>query len=124
MCGASVRRRCGAVRRTDSRVNDESAVACAFDLLMLNGDDFRRRPFAQRKAAMHKALQRTRRGIQYVEHTEGDGGEMFKAVCKLGLEGIVSKKLDAPYRSGPSKVWLKIKNPSAPATTRAADGTF
>jgi bifunctional non-homologous end joining protein LigD len=49
---------------------------------------------------------------------------MFKAVCKLGLEGIVSKKLDAPYRSGPSKVWLKIKNPSAPATTRAADGTF
>jgi bifunctional non-homologous end joining protein LigD len=38
------------------------------------------------------------RGIQYVEHTEGDGGEMFKAVCKRGLEGIVSKKLDAPYR--------------------------
>jgi bifunctional non-homologous end joining protein LigD len=34
---------------------------------------------------------------------------MFKAVCKLGLEGIVSKKLDAPYRSGPSKAWLKIK---------------
>jgi hypothetical protein len=41
-----------------------------------------------------------------VEHTEGDGGEMFKAVCKLGLEGIVSKKLDAPYRSGPSKTWI------------------
>ena len=43
--------------------------------------------------------------------------------CKLGLEGIVSKKLDAPYRSGPSKVWIKIKNPKAPAT-RAIDGTF
>jgi bifunctional non-homologous end joining protein LigD len=41
----------------------------------------------------------TWRGIQYVEHTEGDGVEMFKAVCKLGLEGIVSKKLDAPYKS-------------------------
>jgi ATP-dependent DNA ligase len=40
---------------------------------------------------------------------------MFKAVCKLGLEGIVSKKLDAPYRLGPTKNWLKIKNPNAPA---------
>jgi bifunctional non-homologous end joining protein LigD len=107
-----------------SRVNDGSAVACAFDLLMLNGDDFRLRPFAERKAALRKALQRTRRGIQYVEHTEGDGGEMFKAICKLGLEGIVSKKLNAPYKSGPSKAWLKIKNPNAPAATRAVDGTF
>ena len=52
---------------------------------------------------------RTRRSIQFVQHTEGDGVEMFKAVCKLGLEGIVSKKLDAPYKSGPSKTWLKIK---------------
>ena len=64
------------------------------------------------------------RGIQYVEHIEGDGVEIFKAICKLGLEGIVSKKLDAPYKSGPSKVWLKIKNPKAPAATRAIDGTF
>jgi ATP-dependent DNA ligase len=43
---------------------------------------------------------------------------MSKAICKLGLEGIVSKKLDAPYKSGPSKAWLKIKNPKAPAATR------
>jgi bifunctional non-homologous end joining protein LigD len=43
---------------------------------------------------------------------------MFKAVCKLGLEGIVSKKLNVPYKSGPSKTWLKIKNPNAPATAR------
>jgi len=49
---------------------------------------------------------------------------MFKAVCKLGLEGIVSKKLDAPYRSGPSKTWIKVKNSEAPAATRAIDGTF
>jgi ATP-dependent DNA ligase len=49
---------------------------------------------------------------------------MFKAVCKLGLEGIVSKKLDASYRSGPSKTWIKIKNPKAPAATRVIDGTF
>jgi hypothetical protein len=42
----------------------------------------------------------------------------------LGLEGIVSKKLDAPYRSGPSKTWIKVKNPKAPAATRAIDGAF
>jgi ATP-dependent DNA ligase len=49
---------------------------------------------------------------------------MFAAVCQLRLEGIVSKKLNAPYKSGPSKAWLKIKNPKAPAATRAMDGTF
>ncbi len=46
-----------------------------------------------------------------VEHTEGDGAKMFEAVCKLGLEGIVSKRIDASYRSGPSKSWIKVKNP-------------
>jgi bifunctional non-homologous end joining protein LigD len=49
---------------------------------------------------------------------------MFQTVCKLGLEGLVSKKLNAPYKSGPSKAWLKIKNPNAPAATRSVDGTF
>jgi bifunctional non-homologous end joining protein LigD len=107
-----------------SRLNDQNAVALAFDLMALDGDDLRRKPFAERKAALRKVLRRTKRGIQYVEHTEGDGVEMFKAVCKLGLEGIVSKKLDAPYKSGPSKAWLKVKNPNAPAATRAVDGTF
>ena len=94
-----------------SRVNDAAATALAFDLLMHNGEDVRRKPFAERKAILRKVLQRTRRGIQYVEHTEGDGVEIFKAICKLGLEGIVSKKLNAAYKSGPSKAWLKIKNP-------------
>jgi len=63
-------------------------------------------------------------GIQYVEHAEGNGDKLFAAVCKLGLEGVVSKKLDAPYRSGPSKTWIKVKNPKGPAATRAVDGTF
>lgn len=49
---------------------------------------------------------------------------MFAAACDLGLEGIVSKKLDTPYRSGPAKAWIKIKNPNAPAATRAQDGSF
>jgi ATP-dependent DNA ligase len=45
-------------------------------------------------------------------------------VCKLGLEGIVSKRIDAPHRSGPSKNWIKVKNPKSPAATRAIVGTF
>jgi bifunctional non-homologous end joining protein LigD len=103
-----------------SRVNDKSAVALAFDLLSLDGDDLRRKPFSGRKAALRKVLRRTRRGIQYVEHTEGDGLKMFKAVCKLGLEGIVSKKLNAPYKSGPSKAWLKNqKSESASSHSRS-----
>jgi bifunctional non-homologous end joining protein LigD len=107
-----------------SRVNDQSAVALAFDLMSLDGEDFRQEPYSERKAVLRKVLRRTRRGIQYVEHAEGHGDRLFEAVCELGLEGIVSKKLDAPYRSGPSRAWLKVKNPKAPAATRAADGTF
>jgi ATP-dependent DNA ligase len=49
---------------------------------------------------------------------------VFAAVCDLGLEGIVSKKLTAPYRSGPSKTWIKVKNPNAPAATRVLEGSF
>ena len=90
---------------------------------MVNGDDLRRRPYVERKAALRKLL-RHGRGIQYVEHAEGHGDRLFAAACKLGLEGIVSKKLDAPYRSGPSKTCIKVKNPKALAATRTIDGTF
>ena len=88
---------------------------------MLNEDDMRRKPYVERKAALRKLL-RGDRGIQYVEHTEGHGDRLFNAVCTIGLEGIVSKKLNSPYRSGPSKAWIKVKNPKSPAATRAADG--
>ena len=91
---------------------------------MLDGDDLRRRPLVERKAALRKVLRRTKGGIQYVEHIEGDVAEMFAAVCKLGLEGIVSKKINALYRSGPSKTWIKVKNPKAAAATGVLDGTF
>jgi bifunctional non-homologous end joining protein LigD len=110
--------------RLHGRLFDHLAVACAFDLLMLNGDDLRRKTFAERKAALRKLLKHEPNGIQYVEHTEGDGDAMLEAVCKLGLGGIVSKKLYAPYRSGPSKSWIKTKNPKAPAAIRIIDGTF
>ena len=90
--------------RLHGRCFDHLAVACAFDLLMLNGDDLRRKAFAERKAALRKLLKHEPDGIQCVERTEGDGDAMFEAVCKLGLEGIVSKKLTPPIAQGRRKV--------------------
>jgi bifunctional non-homologous end joining protein LigD len=46
----------------------------------------------------------------------------FQHACKLGLEGIVSKRINAPYRSGRSKAWLKVKNPKAAAVLRIQEG--
>ena len=54
------------------------------------------------------------------EHTDEDGATVFRHACKLGFEGIVSKRLAAPYRSGPSRDWLKVKNPDSPAMRRPA----
>ena len=104
--------------------DDQFAVACAFDLLMLNGDDLRRRPLVDRKNALARLLLRSRGGIQYVEHAEGHGDKMYEAVCALGLEGIVSKRRGSFYRSGPTKMWIKVKNPKAPAATRIIEGSF
>jgi bifunctional non-homologous end joining protein LigD len=60
-----------------------------------------------------------RRGIRFVEHLTGDGPtSSINHVCRMGLEGIVSKRTDAPYRSGPSKTWLKTKNPARAAVRR------
>jgi hypothetical protein len=51
-------------------------------------------------------------------HLDGDGPAMFRAACAMGLEGIVSKRRDRPYRSGRSPDWIKVKSPDAPAATR------
>jgi ATP-dependent DNA ligase len=69
-------------------------------------------------------LRRVKPGIRLSEHIEANGVTVFNHVCRLGLEGIVSKRLDAPYRSGRVKLWIKVKNKNAAAHTRAEDGTF
>jgi len=107
-----------------SRGNDDAALALAFDRFVLDGDDLRRRPLLERKNALARLLIRSRGGIQYVEHADDYAERMFAAVCELGLEGIVSKRRTSVYRSGPSKSWIKVKNPKAPAATRILDPTF
>jgi bifunctional non-homologous end joining protein LigD len=52
------------------------------------------------------------------------GAAIFRQACAVGLEGIVSKWLSAPYRPGPSPGWLKIKNPVSPAMVRAREGEW
>jgi len=57
-------------------------------------------------------------GIQFVDHFPDDGDSVFRHACSMGLEGIVSKRIDGRYRSGPSKTWLKSKNPNSEAVQR------
>ncbi len=85
----------------------------AFDLLFAEGIDLRRLPLSERKAQLKALLDgRPKRKaglIRYVEHFEADGEAMMESARQLSLEGIVSKKLDAPYRSGRSESWTKAK---------------
>ena len=90
------------------------AMLYAFDLLELDGEDLRARPLGDRKKRLAKLLG-GRAGIVLSEHTDEDGATIFRQACRMGLEGIVSKRLSAPYRSGPSRDWLKVKNPDSPA---------
>jgi bifunctional non-homologous end joining protein LigD len=97
------------------------AVHCAFDLLELDGEDLRRQPIEARKERLAKLLRRAHSSIVLNEHYETDGETVFREACRLGCEGIVSKRLGSLYRSGRSPHWLKIKNPAAPAVTREAE---
>jgi bifunctional non-homologous end joining protein LigD len=129
--------------RSRSCIIDGEAVACddngvaSFDLIRhhrangsvflfaflveLNGDDLRRDPLEVRKATLASVLAKAGPGIRFNEHIEGDGPTVFAHACKLGLEGIVSKRKDSAYRSGRSPDWLKMKNANAPAVKREAE---
>jgi hypothetical protein len=68
-----------------------------FDLIELDGTDMRREPLAQRKASLERALARATPGVRFNEHLEEEDGPLvFHYACKLGLEGIVSKRRDSP----------------------------
>jgi bifunctional non-homologous end joining protein LigD len=81
----------------------------AFDLLYLDGLDLRGARLAERKRVLAELLAGTSERILYAEHLEGDGAEIQERACAMGLEGIVSKQQDAPYRSGRVESWIKVK---------------
>src|SRR6266478_4642507 len=103
------------------RQHDGDVFLYAFDLIELNGDDLRRDPLQVRKATLRSILAKAGLGVRFNEHLEGDGPTIFAHACKMGLEGIASKRKDSMYRSGRSPDWLKMKNPAAPAVTREAE---
>ncbi len=90
----------------------DKLIFFAFDLLFAEGMDLRRLPLIERKAKLKRLLE-AREGkakcIRYVEHFEADGETVMESARKLAMEGIVSKKLSAPYRSGRSESWTKAK---------------
>jgi len=82
-----------------------------FDLLSLDGKDWRKKPLKERRAQLAKLI--SAKGVSdfliYADYVEGSGPEFFAQVRAMGLEGIVSKRADRPYLSGRGKDWLKIK---------------
>jgi bifunctional non-homologous end joining protein LigD len=83
----------------------------AFDLLFVDGADVSRLPVVERREKLRQIIPADQRSpLQFSDHYEGDGSELFKRACAIGLEGIVSKRALSPYKSGPSKFWLKTKN--------------
>ena len=93
----------------------------AFDLLQLDGRDLRRDPIEIRKAQLANLIRGASSGIQLNDHIQHEAAIVFEHACKLGLEGIVSKRSGSRYVSGRSSDWIKLKNPDSPAVKREAE---
>jgi bifunctional non-homologous end joining protein LigD len=93
-----------------SKSRYDRMVYYAFDLLYLDGYDLRGATLISRKRLLSDLLSERALGpIQYSQHFEEEGALLFRKSCEMGLEGIISKVRDAPYRSGRSELWLKAK---------------
>jgi len=94
-----------------SRQHDEEVQLYAFDILSLDGEDLRSLPLSLRKTNLARLLARRPHGIFVAPFGRGEiGPDLFRAACNMGLEGMVSKRVDRPYRAGRSKDWVKVKN--------------
>jgi bifunctional non-homologous end joining protein LigD len=96
----------------DALKHDKSNfVYYVFDLLHRDGVDLKAKPLIERKAALEKLLAGTDRDgiVRYSEHFEISGSQMLVHACQINLEGVISKRRDAPYRSGRSEDWIKAK---------------
>jgi bifunctional non-homologous end joining protein LigD len=98
-----------------------AASLVAFDLIELDGEDYRRQPIEARKGALAKLLKSAHSSLVVNVHFDTDGATVFREACRLGCEGIVSKRLGTPYLSGRTVHWLKVKNPKTPAAKREAE---
>jgi bifunctional non-homologous end joining protein LigD len=100
----------GALQAALAAEKTDELVLCAFDLLFAGGADLRPLPLRERKARLEETLRAlTGSRIRYISHLESNAEAVLASACKIGLEGIISKKLDAPYISGRTDRWLKAK---------------
>jgi bifunctional non-homologous end joining protein LigD len=108
--------------RRGSRVKHEAHLY-AFDLLELDGRDLMRAPIEERKHELGRLLQKAAAGVQLCAHLDQPRDVVFGHACKLGCEGIVSKRVGSKYRRGPGRCsdWIKVKNPASPAVKREAE---
>ena len=107
--------------RLSQRRHDGGVFLYAFDLIALDGEDLRRDHW-KCKATLASVLAKAGVGLRFNEQMEHDDGEtVFSHACKLGLEGIVSKRKDSPYRSGRAQDWLKMKSTDSQATKEEAE---
>jgi ATP-dependent DNA ligase len=91
--------------------SDEEVQLCAFHILAEADDDLRKLPLHLRKAKLERLLARRPEGIFVNPFGRGEiGPELFRAACRMGLEGLVSKHRDRPYQGGRCKDWIKVKN--------------
>jgi bifunctional non-homologous end joining protein LigD len=87
-----------------------SLVYFVFDLLRIDGERLEPLPLEERKARLRKLVGRRKTGrIRYAEHVVGRGEAFFEQACRVGLEGIISKRRDLPYREGRHGGWVKTK---------------
>jgi bifunctional non-homologous end joining protein LigD len=110
------------LRTALGRKGSRRAFLYAFDLLELDGEDLRPRSWEERRAKLTTLLLTSERGIQLSDHVDVvDGPTLFRHACLMGLEGIVAKRRDRPYRSGRTADWIKVKNPESPAAIRVLE---
>jgi bifunctional non-homologous end joining protein LigD len=105
-----------------SRKHDHEVQFYAFDVMALDGEDLRALPLSLRKTNLARLFARRPDGIFVAPFEQGEiGPDLFWAACNLGLEGLVSKRRDRPYRAGRSPDWVKVKNRNHPAMSRVRD---
>ena len=105
-----------------SRKHDAEVEFYAFDILVSDGEDLRKLPLSMRKANLARLLARRVDGIFLSNFEQGEiGPDLFRHACLMGLEGLVSKHRDRPYRPGRSPHWIKVKNRKHPAFSRVQD---
>jgi bifunctional non-homologous end joining protein LigD len=105
---ARLQQRLGVARPSAELVANYPVVYCVFDLLEVDGEDVADQPLVERRSRLMRTI-RPGPALQHTEAWSGDSQRRFDDACRLGWEGLIAKRADAPYSAGRSKNWLKLK---------------